>query len=48
MDNTQHIQWEPADIIQRAPVQRTAYKNGTTIRHYQWGRRIQSERSTES
>ena len=48
MDNTQHVQWEPADIMQRIPVQGTTYENGTTTRHNQWERRIQSERSIES
>ena len=33
--------------MQETPIQGTTYRNNTTTRHYQWGRRIQSERSME-
>jgi len=33
--------------MQRTSIQRIVHGYGTTTRHYQWGRRIQSRRSIE-
>ena len=34
MGSTQHVQWRPANTMQKAPAQRIAYEDSTTIRHY--------------
>ena len=36
MNDTQCVQWRPANIMQRIPIQETAHRNSTTTRHYQW------------